>query len=72
MYDVLTTKKAPELPAKRTGKIQYAMETEGEEEDRLVESMKQVQELKDQAKESLLSKEKALAAMKGASTRVPK
>lgn len=72
MYEVLTTNKAPELAPKRTGKIMYAQDTEGEEEDRLAEAIKQVQELKEETRKKLIDKEKTLAEMKAATGKYPK
>ncbi|KAF3906409.1 hypothetical protein ABW20_dc0105085 [Dactylellina cionopaga] len=72
MYEILTSNKAPELAPKRTGKIMYAQDTEGEEEDRLAEAIKQVQELKEETRKKLIEKEKGLADMKAASGKYAK
>ncbi|KAK6341213.1 NuA4 histone H4 acetyltransferase complex and the SWR1 complex subunit [Orbilia brochopaga] len=71
MYDILTSNKGPEIAPKRTGKIMYALDTEGEEEDRLAEAIKQVQEIKEETRSKLIEKEKALAEMKAASGKYP-
>jgi len=72
MYDVLTSNPAPQLAAKRTGKLLYALDTEGEEEDRLGEAIKQVQDLREETRKTLIEKEKALADMKVASGKYQK
>ncbi|KAF3938315.1 hypothetical protein ABW19_dt0208920 [Dactylella cylindrospora] len=72
MYEILTSHKAPELAQKRTGKIMYAMDTEGEEEDRLSEAIKLVQDLREETRKKLVEKEQALAEMKAASTKYAK
>ena len=72
MYEILTKRAAPELPLTRQGKNKYALDTEGEEEDRLVEQIKQMKEINKEMKEKLVAKEAALLEMKQAAGKLPK
>ena len=74
MYDVLTTapNKFPELPATKKGGKVYALDTEGEEDDRLAEAIKQVREMRDEARDKLVEKEGLLAGMKQSATKQQK